>query len=204
MSEAGETLSGPLRVIDGDTVDVGGTRIRLFGIDAPEADQQCTTAQGTRWRCGAWVTSEVERVFGGRTATCEPLAVDRYGRTVARCHIQGQDIADVLVSAGLAFAYQRYSQDYVLAEKGAAVQALGLRASRVQAPSHFRETRAARREPSETGCDIKGNVASSGALIYHSPGQHFYARTHIHVGKGERWFCSAEAASKAGWRRSKR
>ena len=32
-------FSGRADVIDGDTLDVAGTRIRLFGIDAPEVSQ---------------------------------------------------------------------------------------------------------------------------------------------------------------------
>jgi endonuclease YncB( thermonuclease family) len=34
-----ETLAGPVRVIDGDTLDVAGERVRLWGIDAVEGNQ---------------------------------------------------------------------------------------------------------------------------------------------------------------------
>ncbi|MGC3936244.1 thermonuclease family protein [Roseobacter sp. EG26] len=142
-SYAADTLSGSVRVIDGDTLAIGTTRVRIFGIDAPEADQTCTTMQGAKWKCGAWVSAEVEKRFGGRQATCEPMAVDRYGRTVARCHVNGEDIGATLVSEGLAFAYRQYSQHYVLAEKGAAVRDVGLHASQVQTPSEFRGLKAA-------------------------------------------------------------
>jgi Micrococcal nuclease (thermonuclease) homologs len=66
-------VSGTLRVIDGDTVDVGVTRIRIFGIDAPERDQPCTTLSGQNWGCGDWVTQQVRDLFEGQAARCTPL-----------------------------------------------------------------------------------------------------------------------------------
>jgi len=84
-----------------------------------------------------------------------------------------------------------------------------------------REAKAARRglwgaEPSTTdecpfgctdhkaGCDIKGNISEDGQKIYHMPGQQYYDNTRIDPAKGERWFCSEEAALANGWRKSKR
>ncbi len=197
-------VSGPVRVIDGDTLDIGGTRVRLFGIDAPEADQTCRTEQGQVWACGAWVTDQVRTRFGGRQAVCEPITTDRYGRVVARCSVRGEDVGQSLVSDGLAFAYRRFSQDYVLAEKGAAVRDMGLHASRVQNPSQFRQTRAVGRIPENRACVIKGNISRAGAKIYHVPGQRDYERTGIRPETGERWFCSVTEARAAGWRAAKR
>jgi hypothetical protein len=54
------------------------------------------------------------------------------------------------------------------------------------------------------GCLIKGNISKSGERIYHVPGGKFYDRTKINPGAGERWFCSEEEATAAGWRRSMR
>ena len=41
-----ESISGPAVVIDGDTIEVHGSQIRLYGIDAPEAAQTCENASG--------------------------------------------------------------------------------------------------------------------------------------------------------------
>lgn len=57
---------------------------------------------------------------------------------------------------------------------------------------------------SSIGCDIKGNVSSSGELIYHVPGQEYYQLTVVNPMKGERWFCTEEEAREAGWRKAKR
>ena len=50
---------------------------------------------------------------------------------------------------------------------------------------------------------IKGNVNSKGERIYHMPGQHYYNKTQIDEGKGERWFCTEQEAAGAGWRKAK-
>ncbi len=44
-------ITGKPRVIDGDTIEIAGQRIRLHGIDAPEADQTCV-ARNQQWPCG--------------------------------------------------------------------------------------------------------------------------------------------------------
>jgi endonuclease YncB( thermonuclease family) len=196
-------FSGPIRVIDGDTLDVGKTRVRLHGIDAPERDQSCQTEQGAEWACGDWVSAQVRARFEGYTARCQVRDIDRYGRSVATCVADGVDVGREIVSQGWAFAYRRYSMAYDLDEKAAAVSDRGLHASRVQSPSQFRRTRAAGRIPQDRSCAIKGNISASGK-IYHMPGQADYERTGIRPEKGERWFCSEAEARAAGWRRAKR
>ena len=199
---------GRIRVIDGDTFDVGGTTVRLHGIDAPEADQLCGGQGSPAWRCGAWVSGEVRARYQNRRATCETLDTDRFGRAVARCSVEGQDVGQALVRDGLAFAYRRYSLDYDLDEKGAAVNGRGLHATGIQTPADFR---AARSRPPVTdslasgrpGCAIKGNISRDGKRIYHLPGQRFYDQTGIDTGAGERWFCSEAEARAAGWRRAR-
>ena len=48
IAPAGPSLTGPARIIDGDTLAVQGTRVRLHGIDAPESAQYCRS-QGRPW-----------------------------------------------------------------------------------------------------------------------------------------------------------
>lgn len=195
---------GRVRVIDADTWDVGGERVRLFGIDAPEADQTCQRANGDVWPCGQWATQQARARFEGRLATCATQDRDRYGRTVARCMVDNADAGRQLVSDGIAFAYRRYAMDYDLDEKGAVVNGRGLHGSAVQRPAQFRAARRTVAQPSRQDCPIKGNISSKGTRIYHLPGQEHYARTRIDTGKGERWFCSESEAQGAGWRRARR
>lgn len=196
-------VMGRVRVIDGDTFDVAGVRVRLHGIDAPEDKQTCETEQGATWACGAWVTAKVAVMYDQKHARCRQVDVDRYGRVVARCEIDGRDVGQVLVSQGLAFAYRKYSMAYDLDEKGAAVNDRGLHASRVQSPAQYRATLAKGRIPPDRNCAIKGNISKSGK-IFHMPGQRDYERTGINPAKGEAWFCSEREALAAGWRKARR
>ncbi|MER9005888.1 hypothetical protein NKI15_19850 [Mesorhizobium sp. M0862] len=59
--------------------------------------------------------------------------------------------------------------------------------------------------PPAVGCGIKGNISyNTGERIYHVPGQEHYSETRISLSKGERWFCSEDAARAAGWRKAMR
>ncbi|WP_025056702.1 thermonuclease family protein [Sulfitobacter noctilucicola] len=197
-------VRGKVRVIDGDTLDVGTTRVRLHGIDAPERDQPCTTLNGQNWGCGDWVTQQVRDLYQGAQARCEPVDRDRYGRVVARCYVGREDIGQRLVSDGLAFAYRKYSYDYDLEEKSAVVADRGIHGFTIQSPARYRLTRIRGRDAPDASCRIKGNISAKGARIYHMPGQKFYERTGIRPEHGERWFCSEAQARASGWRPAKR
>ncbi|WP_368073904.1 thermonuclease family protein [Sulfitobacter sp. SK012] len=199
-----DTVSGSVRVIDGDTFDVGGTRVRLHAVDAPEMDQTCKAVQGATWDCGVWITKVVRDRFAGQIATCTSRDTDRYGRTVATCVVGGQDVGAWLVDQGMAFAYVKYGSDYVAQERVAARANRGLHATQIQAPEdHRRAKRKAAAAPSGE-CQIKGNISARGTRIYHISGQQFYQQTRISIRKGERWFCSQAAAQAAGWRAARR
>ena len=84
-------ITGPARVIDGDTIDVAGERIRFHGIDAPESGQTCI-ADGIIWPCGEKATTALTDFIGGSPVRCEGQGTDRYGRTIAACTVRGKDI----------------------------------------------------------------------------------------------------------------
>lgn len=189
-SQAGP--SGSVRVIDGDTIDVGGVRVRLHGIDAPEIGQTCTNANGVVWECGRWVAQEARARWQGAHARCDMRDIDRFGRVVAVCHIRGEDIGRVLVRDGLAVAYRRFSMAYDLDEKAAVIAGRGLHGHDMQRPGEFRSNSAAGSGPADPACDIKGNISRDGTRIYHMPGQYFYDRTRINIQAG-----AGRAAEKA-------
>lgn len=190
--------SGSIRVIDADTLDVGGDRVRLFGIDAPEIGQPCVLG-GRTIDCGRWAADLVRARFEGQRARCTTRDVDRYGRQVATCDVGGVDLGQVIVAEGWAIAYRRYSMIYDLDEKAAAVAARGLWAATMQDPEAFRATSSAAPATPDPVCNIKGNISSNGR-IYHRPGNRDYERTVINEAQGERWFCSEADARAAGWR----
>lgn len=140
-SDATSGLIGPARVIDGDTLEINGERIRLHGVDAFERDQTCGAGAST-WYCGLAGTDALTRRLDGRTVSCEPLDTDRYGRTVARCRTGGEDIGAWMVERGMALAYRQYSLDYVEAEDRARTARLGVwRNAAFTAPQDWRTAR---------------------------------------------------------------
>ncbi|MGB3243085.1 MAG: thermonuclease family protein [Sulfitobacter sp.] len=197
-------ITGKVRVIDGDTIDVGKTRVRLHGIDAPERGQPCSTLSGQNWACGDWVTQQVRDRYQGSSAICQRVDTDRYGRAVARCEVNGRDMGRDLVQAGLAYAYRRYSSDYDLDEKAALVADVGIHGFLMDSPARYRLTRIKGRTAPDPDCTIKGNINAKGARIYHMPGQEYYQKTGIRPEQGEHWFCSEAQARASGWRPAKR
>ena len=111
-------VTGSAHVIDGDTLDVGGVRIRLHGIDAPESGQSCR-AGGNRWSCGCGAARALAGWIGGSSIACQERDRDRYGRIVAVCRASGMNLNAWMVAEGWAFAYRRYSNAYVGEESAA-------------------------------------------------------------------------------------
>jgi endonuclease YncB( thermonuclease family) len=204
-------VRGYARVLDGDTLDVQGVRIRLFGIDAPEKTQTCTLATGASWPCGSAAQEALERKLGNRRVTCQRRDVDTYGRVVAVCRLGSEDISAWLAGAGWVVAYRQFSDDYVDEEAAARRARLNLWKGSFELPADYRrrerqeaERPAASEPASGSHCRIKGNISRSGERVYHVPGGEFYAQTVITPAAGERLFCSEQEARAAGWRRAQR
>lgn len=197
---------GLARIVDGDTLEITGTKIRMHGIDAPESKQSCQ-ANGKTYQCGQKATVALTQLISSSSVRCEEKDQDRYGRVVAVCFVGQINLNAALVSQGWALAYRRYSMDYVGDETEAKTSKHGLWAGTFTAPWDWRRGKriAAFQQPSTTvnGCEIKGNVSSKGSKIFHVPGGRYYEQTRIDEAKGERWFCSEAEAEVAGWRRSK-
>lgn len=209
---AAADVRGVARVIDGDTLQIGAARVRLFGIDAPELAQTCGVAH---WACGAWARDRLVARVSGHAVTCRGRNEDRYGRLIARCDAGQGDLGRALVAEGAAIAYRRYSQAYVDTETRARLSASGVWRDEdpdFVTPEAFRAQHRHRAAPqpqpqppqfAQAGCAIKGNISANGR-IYHLPGQRDYARTRIDPDRGERWFCSTVEAAAAGWRPARR
>jgi endonuclease YncB( thermonuclease family) len=205
-------IYGSLEVVDGDTLRMGGARIRLFGIDAPERDQICSR-NGVRWLCGSEATEHLKRLVTGKSVRCIPTGKDGYGRTLARCDTIGVDLNKAMVESGYAIAFRKYSTDYVSTEETAKAGARGLWSGAFEEPSVYRangRARATRASPmavrgpararavgGDVGCTIKGIRSRRGEWIYHLPGMPYYDRT-----RAEEIFCSEADAQAAGYRRA--
>lgn len=225
LAEAAD-ITGIPKIREGDQIQIGNTRIRLGGIDAPSVDQLCLNSKGERWTCGVAARDELIKYAGNKTWTCHLRQTDRRGRTVARCEVDGEDIHKWMVKNGWALAYVRFSKDYEADEKAAREAKAGMWAGAFIAPWDWRTRnkntviKGATKPPdtakaillaSASGsvapspdCTIKGNVNRSGECIYHQPSSRWYAKIEMKISKGTRWFCSVDEAEAAGCRETRR
>lgn len=112
--------------VDGDTIDLAGQRVRLYGIDAPEIAQTCHIG-ATAYPCGKESLSHLVQLIAGQTVTCTERARDRWRRLVAVCKLpDGTDIGRQMVRNGHALAFVRYSLDYQPDERYAQAARAGL------------------------------------------------------------------------------
>ena len=219
-------ISGIPRIHEGNQVQIGNSRIRLQGIDAPSVDQLCLNTKGERWTCGVAARDELIRHVANKSWTCHVDRVDRRGRSVARCEVDGEDIQKWMVKNGWALAYDRVSHDYDADETEARSAKVGLWQGAFIAPWDWRVRNkktailGTAKPPDNAGavllasasgpvapspdCVIKGNVNRSGECIYHKPSSRWYAQIKMQISKGTRWFCSVDEAEAAGCRETKR
>jgi endonuclease YncB( thermonuclease family) len=209
--DAEPTIAGTVRVIDGDSLHVGETEIRLFGVDAFEGWQVCTR-DGSPWRCGDAAADQLRALTARAAVSCSERDKDIYGRTVAVCNNGTVDLSAELARAGLALAYREYSRDYIDEEAEARIARRGAWAGEFGAPWDERGGRKTQVQPQPPqtdeqhaatcrGSGIKGNIRErDGERIYHVPGSSSYEDTRIDELKGERWFCTKDEAEREGWR----
>ena len=219
-------IVGTPKIRDGDQVTIGPSRIRLAGIDAPSFDQLCLDTKGERWTCGIAARDALTNRFGEKEWSCTPVRADRFGRTVARCTADGEDVQAWLVKNGWALSYVQYSRVYDADEKLARDARAGLWAGAFIAPWDWRVRNKKTQvlgavKPRDSalaillasasgpvapspGCTIKGNVNRAGVCIFHQPTSRWYAKIEMRIAKGTRWFCSVEDAVAAGCRETRR
>ena len=139
-AEAGTPISGRAKIIDGDSLEVAGERIRLFGIDAPEGRQQCRDANGQDYACGREAARILTALIGGRPVSCTLVTHDQYARDVATCQAEGRDLGEAMVRAGYARDYARHSKGrYAAAERDARAARRGIWAGESEDPAAWRK-----------------------------------------------------------------
>lgn len=200
-SASADPYRGTAAVIDGDTLEIHGFRIRLHGVDVPESSQTCTSASLGTWLCGQRAAFALADMIQRRPVSCHRRDTDRYGRIIAACDVGGVSVNRWLVRNGWATAYTHYSRDYVADEALAKANQLNIWSGEFIDPAQYRRNRGKPPEAAPAdGCRLKGNINADGDRIFHAPCQQHYERTRIDTAAGERWFCTADEAAQAGWR----
>jgi endonuclease YncB( thermonuclease family) len=204
-AQATSFLTGPARVIDGDTIIVAGEPVRLEGIDAPERKQSCKR-DGRPWACGSVAAQTLRGLIRNREVSCRAVGRDAYGRALGVCSAEQVNLNAAMVRSGFALDFRRYSSAYIADEAAAKADRAGMWSGTFVPPWEWRQSaRATAARPSgqpagPDGCTIKGNVNRRGERIYHLPGSRDYGKVVINTAKGERWFCTKAEAAKTGWR----
>jgi endonuclease YncB( thermonuclease family) len=197
-----EASASALIIVDGDTLAIDGVRVRLWGVDAPEQDQTCRRG-GQAYRCGEVARQALRAWIGQKPVSCDEIEKDQYGRSVARCTVEGEDVGGWMVRQGHALDYSRYSAGaYARDEASARAAARGLHAGTFEPAWEWRRARRTalpEQVPPQPACLIKGNINAKGVRYYHAPGMRSYAGTRIDEATGERWFCTEAEARAAGW-----
>jgi endonuclease YncB( thermonuclease family) len=132
------SVAGSASVIDADTLDIHGQRIRLVGVDAPESGQKCL-ADGKFVRCGANAANALDAWINRNPVTCAIEGKDRYDRLLGQCSVRGQSVQEWLVASGHALAYRTYSTQYVPAELKARKARAGIWSGDFVAPWDWRQ-----------------------------------------------------------------
>ncbi|MGV3650579.1 MAG: thermonuclease family protein [Devosia sp.] len=130
-----DRIEGLARAADGDSLAIGGERVRLVGLDAPERDQICKDGDGMDWACGAEALHRLSALVSARTTLCEGDERDRYGRLLATCTVEGRDIGLVLVAEGLALDSGPYGD----AERAARADRKGIWGGEFVTPRRWRD-----------------------------------------------------------------
>jgi micrococcal nuclease len=94
--------TGKLYVIDGDTFGIGEHRIRIANIDAPETHPPRCLDEA---RLGLAATQRLNELLASGTVTMSGAGHDRYGRELRYVQVDGQDVGEAMIAAGLARSY---------------------------------------------------------------------------------------------------
>jgi len=198
---AAENASSRATVVDGDTLELSGQTVRLYGIDAPELGQFCLNGS-SRYRCGYEAALMLKKLVGNDTVHCRPTPLDS-DDTGQICSVELLDLAEAMLRRGYAVARPNALAVYRKAEQDAKQAKLGIWRGDFISPAEWRDGRRMQARSGDTSqvCDIKGIIGDKGDKVYLVTSDPEYEAIEIDQSRGERLFCSDDEAELAGWRR---
>lgn len=127
-----------VRVVDGDSLELGGQRVRLLGIDALELHQTCRDGSGAGIACGQEARAALAALVADGPLRCTEEGTDRFGRSLARCtNGRGEEINRTLVREGWALAFTGDTR-YAAEERAARQARRGIHAWAFVPPAEWR------------------------------------------------------------------
>ena len=130
--------SQELKVVDGDTIQINGEKIRFTGIDTPELKQTCIK-EGIENPCGVTAKKILINKIGNNTVECISEGKDQYKRILAECFVNNESLSSYLVRSGYAFAYRKYSKNFIPDEDYARINKLGMWSMEFDYPWDYRK-----------------------------------------------------------------
>ena len=113
-------VQAEVKVVDGDSLEINGDRIRLDGIDAPEFWQICRDENGRDYECGQEALAHLQNLIGKKETECNCLPhTDKYHRRICECFVNDISLNRQMVSDGYARVYrgEKYEADEEKAQK---------------------------------------------------------------------------------------
>tara|TARA_B110000116_G_scaffold7511_1_gene6439 strand:+ start:32 stop:511 length:480 start_codon:yes stop_codon:yes gene_type:complete len=130
--------SQELKVVDGDTIHLNGEKIRFSGIDTPELKQTCLK-EGIQNPCGVTAKQILIGKIGNNNVKCISEGKDQYKRILAECFVNNESLSSYLVRSGYAFAYRKYSKNFIPDEDYARINKLGMWSMEFDYPWDYRK-----------------------------------------------------------------
>lgn len=129
-----------VKVVDGDSLEIGSRRIRLLEIDAPEYRQYCFDAERRKYDCGKEARRYLETMVrqAGYKVDCKALKKDIYKRELSECFAGGKNLNLEMVKAGWAVTYRSEKETYQKAEKKARRLKKGIWQGKFLRPEYYR------------------------------------------------------------------
>ena len=119
-----ELVGDPI-VLDGDTMGFGEEKVDLYGVHAPTISQTCGES-GQVWSCGWQAALHLEELVGTGDVVCIEVVDSGSPTLLARCTVDGLDLAGQMIDAGLAVRDTVLGTDYVERERVASSEQRGI------------------------------------------------------------------------------
>ena len=133
-----DTIVGKAFVVDANVLTIKGKKVRLFGIDAPDRKQSCTSEKGGSYPCGVRAANALDMMVRGKEVRCEPRGIGADHLVLATCSLAGLDLASGMVEAGWATANTLFAPQYAATQDAAKTAKAGLWQGEFQPPAEWR------------------------------------------------------------------